>query len=224
MRCEIGAIGDRALRVRGRGDEHRDRARKQLFGERVEVGKKARGRGGRQIDRLAVRCGRAGGIGGIEGIGNQHGRAAASATDPARRSDGGEKQALARAVQHQDFMRRVDRPRQGKASAEPAGGGLAQRVDAFVHGVAAELGDMGRKNRAHERRHGMLRLAHREADRGLARFVIAQQFAQPHEGRAANICPGGRGRGLAFGGGHEHRQKRRQHPPHQRGPTIGAAR
>ena len=54
--------------------------------------------------------------------------------------------------------------------------------------------------------------------------TFAQKFAQPHERRATDIGPGGRGRRLAFGGGHEHRQKRRQHPPHQRCPTIGAAR
>ena len=65
----------------------------------------------RQINRLAIGRHRAGGIGRIEGIGNQHGWAAASATDPPRRGDGGEKQSLARSVEHQDFSGGIDRPR-----------------------------------------------------------------------------------------------------------------
>ena len=150
---EIGQIGNRALRVGGRGDEESDRAREQVLGQRVEIGQKAGRRGGRQIDRLAIGRDGAGGIGGIERIGDQHGRAAAAAADEARRRDGGEKQPLARAVEHQDFVRRIDRARQREAPPEPAGGGRAKRVEALVHGIAAELVDMGGEDRADERRH-----------------------------------------------------------------------
>jgi hypothetical protein len=204
--CEISEVGNRALRVGRRGDEESDGAREQLFGERVEIGKKAGGRGGRQIDRLAIGRHRARGIGGVEGIGNEHRRAAATAADPACRGDGGEKQPFARAVEHQDFTPRIDRTRQREAPSEPAGGRLAKVVEAFVHGIAAELVDVGGDHARDECRHAMLRFAHRQADRGLAGLDVAQKFAQPHEGRAANVGPHGRGGRNAFGGGHEHRQ------------------
>ena len=124
--CQIGVVGHRALRVGGRGDEERHGARQQLAGERVEVGQEA-GRGGRrQIDRLAIGRHRARRIGGIERVGHQHRRPPASAADPARRGDRGEKQSLARAIEHQDFVWRVDRARQLEASAEPVRCGLGR--------------------------------------------------------------------------------------------------
>jgi hypothetical protein len=64
---------------------------------------------------------------------------------------------------------------------------------------------MSGDHRPNEGRHRMLRLSHRQADRRLPGLGIAQELAQPHEWRAANVGAGGRGRGLAFGGGHEHR-------------------
>src|SRR5258708_34211342 len=89
-------------------------------------------RGGRrQIDRLAIRRHRARGIGGGEGIGNEHRRAAAAAADRACRRDGGEKQPLARSIQHKDFIRWINWPRQRKAPPEPAGGPPAKPRDAF---------------------------------------------------------------------------------------------
>ena len=91
-----------------------------------------------------------------------------SAAGPARGRDRGQEQALARAVEHQDFGRRIDRARQLEAAAEPGGGGVAEGVEALVHRIAAELGDMGGQHRANERRDGVLRLAHRQADGGLA--------------------------------------------------------
>ena len=116
---EIGAIRHRALRVRGRGDEEGDCSGEERVGKRVEVGQEAGcGRGG-QVDRLAIGRHRAGGIGGVERIGNQHSRAAASAGDPARSRHGGEKQPLARAVEHEDFTAGINRARQRKAAAEP---------------------------------------------------------------------------------------------------------
>ena len=65
---------------------------------------------------------------------------------------------------------------------------------------------MGGENRADECRHGMLRLAHGQADRGLSGFDVAQELAQPHERRAADVGSGGRSGMNAFGGGHEHGQ------------------
>jgi len=53
---------------------------------------------------------------------------------------------------------------------------------------------MGRDDWANERRHGVLRLAHRQADGGFAGLAVAQELAQPHERRAAGFGPGGRGR------------------------------
>src|SRR5262249_35756552 len=38
---EIGKVGDRALRIRRRGNEERDGAREEVFRERFEIGKKA---------------------------------------------------------------------------------------------------------------------------------------------------------------------------------------
>src|SRR5262249_57142925 len=106
--------------------------------------------------------------GGVERVRDQHGRPAAAAADPALGGDGGEEEAFARAVEHQDLARGIDRAWQRKAPSEPAGSGLAERVEAAVHGVAAELAEMGGDDRADERRHRMLRLADREADRRLA--------------------------------------------------------
>jgi len=202
---EIGELGDRALRIRGRGDEESDGAREQLLGERVEIGKKTGGGGGRQVDRLAVGRYRARGVGGVERVGDEHRGPAAAPADETRGGDGGEKQSLARAVEHENFARGIDRPWQREAAPEPVGGGPAEVVEPLVHGVAAELVDMGREDGGDEGRNGMLRLAHGEADCRLAGLGGAKELAQPHEGRAAEVGAGGRGRGLAFGGGHVHR-------------------
>ena len=65
-------------------------------------------------------------------------------------------------------MRRINRARQREAPSEPCGSSLAERVEALVHGIAAELVDMGGEHGADERRHRVLRLAHGQADGGLA--------------------------------------------------------
>ncbi len=103
------------------------------------------------------------------------------------------KQALARAVEHQHLARGIERARQRETPAEPGGGRLAEGVEALVHGIAAELVDVGGQHWANERRHAVLRLADGQADGGLAGRRIAQQLAQPHERRAADIGPGGEG-------------------------------
>ena len=79
---QIGAIGDRTLRVRGRGEIEGDRARQQRVVERVEIGQEAAFARRRQIDRLAIGRERAGGIGRIERIWNQHRRFAGAAATP----------------------------------------------------------------------------------------------------------------------------------------------
>ncbi len=52
---------------------------------------------------------------------------------------------------------------------------------------------MGGQHWANERRHGVLRLADREADRRLAGRQVAEEFAQPDEGGAALLGPRRRG-------------------------------
>ena len=77
------------------------------------------------------------------------------------------KQSLAGAVEHQHFVGRIDRARQVVAAAEPACDRDAELVEALVGRIAAELVDMRGDDRADERRDRMLRLADRQADRGL---------------------------------------------------------
>ena len=182
---EIGAASDGALRVRRRGDVEGDGARQQCVVERVEIGQEGARPRRRQIDRLAVGGERAGGIGGIERIGDQHRRLAGARFDPALGGDGGEEQALARAVEHQHFAFGIDRPRQFVAAAEPGRDRAAERFAAFVGRVAAEFVEMGGNLGADEGRNWMLRLADRQIDGGLARLDAGDQFGQPHERRAA---------------------------------------
>ena len=131
----------------------------------------------RQIDRLAIGGERAGAIGGIERIGDQHRRQgsglAGAGSDPALGGDGGEEQAFARAVEHQHFVFGIDRPRQFVAAAEPVGDRAAERLDALVGRVAAEFVEMGGDLGADERGNRMLRLADREIDGRLARWMPA---------------------------------------------------
>ena len=84
---EIGAVGDRALRIRRRGEIERDGAREQRLVERVEIGQEAALARRRQIDRLAVGGERAGRIGGVERIGDQDRGLAGARRDPARGGD-----------------------------------------------------------------------------------------------------------------------------------------
>jgi hypothetical protein len=120
---------------------------------------------GRQIDRLAVGGERAGAIGGIERIGDQHRRQNAgldgAGLHPALGGDGAEEQALAGAVEHQHFAFRIDRPRQSVTAAEPGGDRPAERLDAFIGRITAELIQMRGQRRADERWDRMLRLADR---------------------------------------------------------------
>src|SRR5262249_19474731 len=91
---EIGKVGDRALRVRRRGNEERDGAREEVFRERFEIGKKARRCRGRQVDWFAVRRHRTPGISRVKRMGEEDRRRAAAPAAPARCSDCREEQAF----------------------------------------------------------------------------------------------------------------------------------
>src|SRR5262249_56345264 len=96
---------------------------------------------------------------------------------------------------------RMDGPRQHKRPSEPGGRCLAKGIKALVHGIAAEFIEVGGENRADECRHAMLGLAHGQANRRLSRLEVAQQLAQTHEWRAADIGSGGGGGGEEVWGG-----------------------
>ena len=90
---EVGRVGDRALRVRRRGEIERNRAREQLGRQRVEIGQEAVLGGGVEIDRLAVGRDRTGRVDRIERIGDQHrgatgARGRPSVSPPAPRGTG----------------------------------------------------------------------------------------------------------------------------------------
>ena len=180
---EVSAIGDRALRVRRRGDIERDGARQQRLVERIEVRQEAGLARGRQIHRLAVGADRAGGISGVKRIGNKHRRPPMAGLDPILGGECREKQSLAGAAEHQHFVCRIDRSRQLIAAAEPSGDGNAEFIEALVRGIAAEFRDVSGHDRPDERRNRMLRLADGETDRRLAGRRIANELARAHEGR-----------------------------------------
>ena len=72
----------------------RDGARQQRIVERIEIGQEAALARCRQIDRLAFGGERAGGIGRVERIWNEHGRLAGAARHPALGGNRREKQTL----------------------------------------------------------------------------------------------------------------------------------
>ena len=195
---QISEIGDRALRIRRRGEIDGDGARQQVVGERVEIGQEAGGLGRRQIDRLAIRRDRAGGIGRVERIGNQHRGLAGARRHIVLRRQRGEKQSFARAVEHQHFVHGIDRALEREARVEPKRDRFAERIEALVHRIAAEFVDMRGDHRPDKSGNGVLRLAHRKADRGLARRRVAQQFPQTHERRARIGRAKRRGISLAY--------------------------
>ena len=173
--------------------------------ERVEIGQEAALARRRQIDRLAFGGERAGGIGRIERIWNQHRRLAGAARHPALGGDRCEKQTLARAVEHQHFAFRIDRARQLVAAAEPGGDRLAEWFDALVGRVAAEVRRDAR--RAIGPTKGGTGCCGSPTDRLMTGFAgrdAGDQLGQPHERRAAvDRRSSGSGR-LALGGHHGH--------------------
>ena len=130
----------------------------------------------------------------------------------------GEKQSLARAVEHQHFGRRIDRAIEREAAIEPFADGVGELIEALVRRIAAEFLDMRGDDLADESRDRMLRLADRETDRGLARRNVVEQLAHAHERRARAGGANGR-RVSGIGGrlaGHPVHHEQRDRPPHHR--------
>jgi hypothetical protein len=197
---QIGGVGDRALRVRGRRKVEGDGAREQLGRERVEIGQEAVRGGGVEIDRLAVGRDRSGRIDRVERVRDQHRGPSRARARPAPGGDRRKEQAFARAGQHQNLAQRVDRPGELVAPAEPAGDGAAKALGAGIGRIAAEIRDVRGEHRSDEGRNRVLRLADRDADRRLARLHVGQQLGQPHERRARVDGPDGND---AFGDVHD---------------------
>src|SRR5207344_1167401 len=138
-----------------------------------------------------------------------------------------EEQALARAVEHNDFGLVVHWPTEVVTLRQPGGGSLAKAFSALVGRIPAEIVQMRLQHRSDERWNRMLRLADRKIDRRLARLDVGQELVQPHERRAplgldqigwAGIC-WGRGGGC----GHCARSAldmtgRRNRPPREASP------
>jgi len=118
--------------------------------------------------------------------------AAAALADPLPGGDCSEKKSLARSVEHEHFAMRINRAVELKTPPEPGRGRCEKRIDAAVGGIARELRQMRGQHRTHEIRNGVLRLAHGQGDRRLARLHIGQQIVEPRKGRA---CVGRPGRG-----------------------------
>ena len=106
---EIIARGDRALRIGGRGQIERHRARQRRFVDGIEIGQEAVFDGGRQVDRLAGRGAGAGAIDRIERVRHQDGGLAGARADIARGRDRGEEQPLAAAIEDENLALGVER-------------------------------------------------------------------------------------------------------------------
>ena len=98
----------------------------------------------------------------------------------------------------------IERARQRKTAAEPAGSRAAKGIKPLVHRIATEFLDMGRQHWANERRDGVLGFAYCQADGRHAGLRIAQELTQPHERRAASRRPVLGQRRYAIDGVHEH--------------------
>ena len=108
-----------------------------------------------------------GGIGLIEGIGDQH-RRPRDGPFPRQRREDRREQSLARAVERQHLRFGIDAAGEGRIAAPSHDGdGLTQRRDAADRRVSAELAKMALKNRPEERRDQRAGLAEREVDGAL---------------------------------------------------------
>ncbi|MGY4599698.1 hypothetical protein ACVWXL_007444 [Bradyrhizobium sp. GM22.5] len=184
---EIIARGHRSLRVGGRGQIERHRARQRRLVDGVEIGQEAVLGGGRQVDRLASSGAGAGAIDRIERVRHQDRGLAGTRADIARSRDGGEEQPLAAAIEDENLALGIERSRQLETRRQPGARGQAERVGALVRGVTAEIGDVLGQYRADEIRHRMLRLADGKRNQRLAGLMRCQQLVQPDEGRAFAI-------------------------------------
>jgi hypothetical protein len=106
---EVVARGDGALRIGGRGDEHRDGPGQRRVIERIEIGQKSVGERGRQVDRFATGGAGARAIGRIKRVGHQDRGPALARANISGGGDRREKQPFAAAAQHQDFSLGIDR-------------------------------------------------------------------------------------------------------------------
>ena len=186
-------VGDRALRVRRRGEVERDGAGEQVVGRarRGRAGSRSRRVAGR-VDRLAVGGDRAGRIGGIERIGDQdRGPAGARPLTQRAAAMAARNRPSRVPLRTRTSVAGSSGARQPVAPAEPVGDGAAEALGALVGRIAAEIVEMRGEHRPDEGRDRMLRLADREVDRRLARLHVGQKLAQPHEGRAPGRGGGG---------------------------------
>ena len=201
---EIGAVGDRALRIGRRREEHRDGARKQRGIERVEIGKKSALPGRRHVDDLAV--GRVGAcrIGRVERVRHQDRRPPGAVRDVALRGDRAEKQAFARAVEHEHLAVGIGDAGEAVAPRRPFRRRAAKLRGAFVARIAAELLDVGGDHGADEIGHRVLGLADAEIDRRLAGCDAGNELGKAHERGARVDDTSAREREPAFGAVHGH--------------------
>ena len=123
---EIAPVGDRALRVRRRAEIERDGPLQKRLVDAVERREVLGGCVALEEDRFGTGGCRCGGIGLIEGIGDQH-RRPLDRLFPRQRREDRREQAFARAVKRQHVCLGVDAAGEGGIAApEPDGDGLAQ--------------------------------------------------------------------------------------------------
>ena len=201
---QIGEVGDRALRVRRRGEIENDGAREQRLAERIEVGEEFRRPRGRQVDHVAIGRDRAGRIGGVERIGHEDRGLARTLRDEALRGERAEKEALARAVEHQHLAVRIRRARQAIAPRRPLGRRFAEMRQAFVPRIAAEVLDVRRDDGRDEIGNRVLGFADAEIDDRLAGLDAGDEVGETREGRARVDGPAGGRLGLWLAGYADH--------------------
>ena len=154
---EVVARSDRALRIGGRGDEHRNGSGQRRIVERVQIRQESVGERGRQVDQFATGGAGARAIGWIKRVGHQDRGFSPARADITGSGDRGKKQPFAAAVQHQDFALGIDRARQVEPGGQPVCGGAPEWFDALGKGIAAEISDVFRQYRPDEVRHRVLR-------------------------------------------------------------------
>ena len=118
--------------------------------------------------------------------------------------DGAEKQALARAVEHQDLTVGIGSAAEPVAACRPFRRGATKLRRAFVARIAPEILDMRGDHRADEVRHRMPGLADAEIDDRLARLHVGDELGEAHERGTRVDDPTGRERKPAFRAVHGH--------------------
>ena len=201
---EIAAIGHRALRIGRCREEHGDGAREQRGIERIEIGKKSALPGRRHVDDLAVGRVRSRRIGRVERVRHQDRRPPGAIRDMAPRSDRAEKQALARAVEHQHLTVGIGHAGELVAPRRPFRRGATKLRRAFIARIAPEILDVGGDHLPDEIGHRVLGLADPEVDRRLAGRDAGVELGEAHERGARVDDTSARQREPAFGAVHGH--------------------